>query len=195
MIFVTVGTWRFDKLVEAIDRAVAAGKIDRPVLVQIANGLYLPSRCPYFRAAPSLAPYYEQAEIVIAHGGTGTTLEVLERRLPLISVANPDVQDNHQNEFLGALEHEGYVTYCRDLERISDLIQRVVTGGQLPRGKGRLWRGVSKAVEALGSSRTEGHGLVSRWYSRWLKRKHAADGLVEIEQKARESGRSGNGKG
>jgi beta-1,4-N-acetylglucosaminyltransferase len=186
MIFVTVGTWRFDKLVEAIDRAVGEGRIDRPVLLQIAHGLYVPSHCRYFRQAPSLAPYYQEAELVVAHGGTGTTLEVLERRLPLISVANPDVQDNHQDEFLEALEHVGYVTYCRDLTTLPDLIQRALLDSSPRCLRGRLWMGVSKAVDAFGDSRAETAGPVGRWCARRLREKHAAHELVSIERKIRE---------
>jgi hypothetical protein len=43
---------------------------------------------------------------------------------PLISVANPAVMNNHQHEFLEALEELGLVTYCRNLEDLPALILR-----------------------------------------------------------------------
>lgn len=123
MIFVTVGSIQFDELVRQIDTAVGRGDITQKVVVQIGNGSYEPVNCQYFRTAPGLDPYYAQAELVIGHGGTGTTLEVLERGLRLISVSNPSMIDNHQNEFLEALDSRGYVRYCRRLSELPQLIQ------------------------------------------------------------------------
>lgn len=123
MIFVTVGTWRFDKLVEVIDQAVGAGLLEREVIIQIGCGDYQPVHCEYFRVANSLRPYYDRAELVVAHGGTGTTFEVLHRGLNLLSVANQHVQDNHQHEFLEAMERRGYLRYCRDPSKLPDMIR------------------------------------------------------------------------
>ena len=128
MIFVTIGTYRFDELVQTIDRAIGANQLDEEVVMQIGSGYYQPAHCEYFRTAPSLDPYYGRAELVIGHGGTGTTMEVLERGLLLISVANPHLQDNHQHEFLEAMGELGYVLYCRDLAALPDLIKAVRRG-------------------------------------------------------------------
>jgi len=123
MIFVTVGTHWFDALVETVDVAVGAGVIRDPVLLQIGyTGRYVPRHCRYLTGAPTLAPFYEQCDLVVGHGGTGTTLEVLMMGKPLISVANPAMQDNHQHEFLDALEGEGWVAYCRDLRDLPAMI-------------------------------------------------------------------------
>ena len=132
MIFVTVGTIRFDELVQEIDKAVEQGRICMEVVIQIANGLYEPSHCRCFRTAPDLEPYYAQANLVIGHGGTGTTLEVLERGLRLISVANPSMIDNHQHEFLEALESLGYVKYCRELTKLPEFINAVLLEQSAP---------------------------------------------------------------
>lgn len=122
MIFVTVGSIAFDELVRAMDRAIARGEISGQVAIQIANGAYLPTHCAYFRTAPGLERYYQNAEVVIGHGGTGTTLEVIERGLRLISVCNPHMIDNHQHEFLEALEQRGLTRYCRQLDQLPGLI-------------------------------------------------------------------------
>ena len=120
LIFVTVGSWGFDNFVKAIDSSAAS--IDDKIVIQIANGKYEPVSCEFFRTAPSLDRYYNQADLVVAHGGTGTTLEVLSKGIPLISVANPDVKDNHQHEFLEALESVNALTYCRELESLGGAI-------------------------------------------------------------------------
>lgn len=117
MIFVTVGSIQFDELVKEIDFAVGGGQITGEVVIQIANGSYLPANCEYFRSAPGLDPYYERAGLVISHGGA-TTLEVLERGLRLISVSNPNLSDDHQRDFLEVLANRGFIQYCRVLSEL-----------------------------------------------------------------------------
>jgi UDP-N-acetylglucosamine transferase subunit ALG13 len=124
VIFVTVGSTHFDDLVRCIDDAVGAGRITEPVVMQIGHGgQYVPRYVSeFFRLAPRLEEFERKADLVVGHGGTGTTLEVLRLGRPLISVANPAVQDNHQDEFLAALEELGLVTYCRDLSMLPGLV-------------------------------------------------------------------------
>jgi beta-1,4-N-acetylglucosaminyltransferase len=122
-LFVTVGTHHFDELVQTIDNAVHYGNLPKNILIQIGRGKYIPKYCDYFRVTSSMIPYYDQSELVVAHGGTGTTLEVISRGLPLISVANPMMQDNHQHEFLEMIESFGLTHYCRDLKYLVRIIQ------------------------------------------------------------------------
>ena len=126
MIFVTVGSIHFDPLVQFIDHQVGCGVIASPVVIQIANGKYEPKYCYSFRSAPGLDEWYGRADLVIGHGGTGTTLEVLERGLRQISVCNPEMIDNHQDEFLDALSVRGLVRYCRAFEEIPRMINEAL---------------------------------------------------------------------
>ncbi|MBC7223470.1 MAG: hypothetical protein H5T59_04215 [Anaerolineae bacterium] len=120
MIFVTVGTTEFDALVRAMD-AWAAGH-DEPVVMQIGHGCYVPRHGEHFRFAPTLVPYYNQADLVVAHGGLGTTMEVLHLGKPLVSVSNPDRYDRHQEDLLEALDAAGHLLWCRDLARLPEAI-------------------------------------------------------------------------
>jgi UDP-N-acetylglucosamine transferase subunit ALG13 len=95
--------------------------------MQIGHGQYTPVNMSYFRFAPSLAPYYEQASLVIAHGGLATTMEVLRRGLPLVSVSNPDRYDNHQDDLLSAMTEAGYLVWCRQLDDLKRAIETVQT--------------------------------------------------------------------
>jgi len=119
MIFVTVGTSDFDQLIEKVDEL--APSLDEKVLVQIGNGEYIPQHCEYFRFAPSLAPYYAQADLIVAHAGLGTTMEVLQSGKTLISVENVTCIDSHQTDMLGALAKYGYLIWCRNLDELSSL--------------------------------------------------------------------------
>lgn len=122
MIFVTVGTTDFDALIKHIDGLAPA--LSEPVVAQTGRGEYVPSHCESFRFAPSLDPYYDQARLVVAHGGLGTAIEVLQRGLPLIGVSNPDRYDRHQDDLLGTLSERGHMIWCRDLDRLQEAIER-----------------------------------------------------------------------
>lgn len=47
-----------------------------------------------------------RADLIITHAGTGSLMEFLPMGRPLIAVANPAKADNHQLEFLHALDDE-----------------------------------------------------------------------------------------
>ena len=114
-VFITVGSTDFDALVQACDSLAPSLQ----GIIQIGHGQYTPVNMPYFRFAPSLAPYYEQASLVIAHGGLATVTEVLERGLALVGVSNPDRYDKHQEELLTALTEEDYLVWCRQLDDLA----------------------------------------------------------------------------
>jgi UDP-N-acetylglucosamine transferase subunit ALG13 len=120
-VFVTVGSTDFDALVQAADRLALS--LDAAGEIQIGHGRYIPTHWPYFRFAPSLDQHYERADLVIAHGGLGTTIEVLARGLPLVSVSNPDRYDNHQDDILGAMAEEGYLVWCRQLDQLEHAVE------------------------------------------------------------------------
>jgi UDP-N-acetylglucosamine transferase subunit ALG13 len=129
-IFVTVGSTDFDLLVQAVDSL--APSLPGAGIMQIGHGQYEPKHWPHFRFAPSLAPYYDQASLVIAHGGLATTMEVLNRGLPLVGVSNHDRSDNHQDDLLTAMEKEGYLVWCRDLDKLGQAIHTALTVPRKP---------------------------------------------------------------
>jgi UDP-N-acetylglucosamine transferase subunit ALG13 len=121
-LFVTVGTTDFDPLVHKVDELVPKLGTQAGVM-QIGNGHYRPVNMPYFRFAPSLAPYYTQATLVIAHGGIGITMEALSHGLPLVSVSNADRYDQHQAELLRTMAEEGYLCWCQELDGLEAAIE------------------------------------------------------------------------
>ena len=125
MIFVTVGTTDFDLLVASMDEL--AGSTTEQVVAQIGRGDYVPEQMDWFRFAPSLDPYYDGARVVVAHGGLGTLVEVLQRRLPLIGVSNPDRYDHHQEDILATMERRGHMIWCRTLADLPQALDRIET--------------------------------------------------------------------
>jgi beta-1,4-N-acetylglucosaminyltransferase len=121
MIFVTVGTTDFDALVAAADRLAAT--TDEPVVLQIGHGQVEPQHARWLRFAPSLDSYYEQADVVVTHGGLGTVTEVLRRGLRMVGVSNPDRFDRHQDQILQAFEQAGHLVWCRDLDGLAAAVE------------------------------------------------------------------------
>ena len=123
MVFLTVGTTDFDALVRKMDDL--APLLEEQVVAQIGRGVYHPAHMEFFRFAPSLEPYYERARVVVAHGGLGTAIEVLQRGRKLIGVSNPDRYDLHQEDLLGKLSREGHMLWCSSLEELPEALREV----------------------------------------------------------------------
>jgi len=130
MIFVATGTTGFDALVEEMDHL--APSLAEPVIMQIGNGRYIPQQTEYFRFAPSLKPYYEQASLVVAHGGMGICLEVLGYGKPLIALSNPDRYDQHQQDILNVLAAQNHLIWCHELSELPEALKRA-TGKRFER--------------------------------------------------------------
>jgi len=125
MILVTVGTTDFDALVEAVDRL--APHLGDEVTAQIGRGQYEPLNIPWFRTAPSLEPYYRDADVVVSHGGLGTVIEVASMGKPLLALSNPDRYDRHQDDLLGYMEQQGHLLWCRNLSDLEADLRRIST--------------------------------------------------------------------
>lgn len=124
IVFVTVGTTKFEALVRVIDDPefadllVSQGYTD--LVIQKGAGEYIPQRlCPggassvkldngltvsYFDFTPSLANHIREAALVVSHAGSGSIFETLHARKPLVVVPNPILMDNHQEELGRKLE-------------------------------------------------------------------------------------------
>ncbi|KAH8107101.1 glycosyltransferase 28 [Cristinia sonorae] len=127
-VFVTVGSTRFDNLVQ---RALSDAVLDvlrakgySKVVVQCGNSEFDSKafkqsgdtwvrrdhgEVEVWRFKPSLQEDYEQADLVISHAGSGTILDVLRMRKPLIVIPNETLLDNHQQELASALEDLGHL--------------------------------------------------------------------------------------
>jgi len=121
MIFVTVGTERFDELVKKMDEI--ALELSEKVTIQIGKGRYKPKNCKYFRFAPDIDQYSEKADLIVSHGGAGTIFELLEKNKKIIGISNPEKPGQHQEDILKALSQQNYLIWCRDLKRLKETIK------------------------------------------------------------------------
>ena len=120
MILCTIGTTEFDPLVRAMDGLVPS--LDEPVIFQIGQGTYEPVHGKWFRLRPTISDLIAEASLVVAHGGFGTTVEVLEAHRPLVSMPNPDRYDRHQEQLLRRFAADGYLLACFDLSELATYI-------------------------------------------------------------------------
>ncbi|KAG2367468.1 glycosyltransferase family 1 protein [Suillus spraguei] len=135
LVFVTVGSTRFDALVEAVISDPVLGTLrdsgySRLILQRgnsdIKSEEFNKESCAIqrhgvdikiWRFKPSIQDECDQADLVISHAGSGTILDVLRLGKPLIVVPNPTLLDNHQEELASALQILGHLkaTSIQDL--------------------------------------------------------------------------------
>jgi len=124
-VFVTVGNGKFETLVREVDRLKGEGKIKEDVVIQLGHGIYKPKHCKWFTFESPLDQYYNNAGLVICHGGPGTVFEIMRRKLKIIALPNRDRTDpNHQVEYLRAMDQEtNAMIYCDNVSLLADKLE------------------------------------------------------------------------
>ncbi|KAK8740878.1 hypothetical protein OTU49_002744 [Cherax quadricarinatus] len=122
-VFVTVGTTRFDALIQAITEedtlAILREKGYTKVTLQIGQGEFIPQdgefhgvTVTHFRLKPSIDVDFATADLVISHAGAGSCLEALGAGKPLVAVVNNTLMANHQTELAEQLADSGFCFFC-----------------------------------------------------------------------------------
>lgn len=124
IVFVTVGTTKFDNLIttvlsRAVLEALSACNY-KHLILQIGNSSLEPDctarygfhKIETFKLSPSIRKYMQSADLVISHAGAGSVLEALEEHKHLIVVINDLLMDNHQVELAEQLYKDEYLYYC-----------------------------------------------------------------------------------
>ena len=125
-IFVTVGNGKFETLIKEIDRLKGTGLITEEVVIQLGHGEYKPKNCQWFTFESPLDKYYEDADLIISHGGPGIVFEILRRGKKLIAVPNRDRTDpHHQVEYLRAMAQEtSALIYCDQIKLLESCLKK-----------------------------------------------------------------------
>jgi beta-1,4-N-acetylglucosaminyltransferase len=121
-IFVTVGTTKFDSLIEYIDQNKEFDDLN--IECQIANGKYIPKNHLYFKFCENSAIIrkYESADLIISHAGAGTIYKLLEMRKRIIIVPNLDRVDKHQLDLAQYMDKNKYALVSYKLDKLFSLI-------------------------------------------------------------------------
>ncbi|EKX37417.1 hypothetical protein GUITHDRAFT_43756, partial [Guillardia theta CCMP2712] len=106
--FVTVGTTKFDELVEARATPVARGRLRVAVYeAREEEHSSLPSSLFCLQYKPSLQEDMAAADLIVSHAGAGSVMESLRMGKKLVVVANQALMDNHQMELADAMAARG----------------------------------------------------------------------------------------
>lgn len=127
MIFVVLGTQDkpFERLVRAVDAAVAEGIIQDRVVIQAGKTKYESERLEIREIIPidEFNQLIRDATAVICHAGYGILSTALEYGKKVICAARlaeyGEHQNNHQCDILDYYEKKGYVIALRDFSKFN----------------------------------------------------------------------------
>lgn len=120
VVLVTVGSTSFDGLIQSMTSTASLENLQRAgvrkLIVQHGRGpppTPTPSPSPEslevvsFAYAPSLTPYYGEADIVTTHCGAGCVFEAIGFKKHVVAVPNRSLMDDHQGELANELDALG----------------------------------------------------------------------------------------
>ena len=101
MIFLTVGTlFPFDRLVRAVDDAVASGVIEQPVFAQIGRTKFVTKNIEYVEVIDkhTFDNKVTASDYIISHAGIGSITMALENAKPLLVMPRMKRYREHVND-------------------------------------------------------------------------------------------------
>lgn len=119
-VFVTVGSTQFNRLIQAIDEQVLSS--DYEVIIQLADGKYIPENHQYIRVTDNINQYFSDADIVICHAGAGSVFNLLELQKKMVVVPNSDRINDHQLDLAHYIEKNNFASVCYDLNNIKSCL-------------------------------------------------------------------------
>ena len=132
MILLTVGTlFPFDRLVRAVDEAVAAGIVKQQVFAQIGTTNYVPKNMEYVEVLDkqSFNKKVADAEYLISHAGIGSITIALEHNKPLLVMPRMKRYKEHVNDHqVGTArkyEKSGHLLVAYNIEDLPDCIHKL----------------------------------------------------------------------
>lgn len=166
-VFVTVGTTKFDALIQAVDTIEFADALVKQgytaLVIQKGAGRHqVQTPAPLgkqhhqhsnklqvqvFNFAPSLAEYMQQADLIISHAGSGSIFEALRLGKPLVAVPNAILMDNHQAELAEHLAHLKYIIAARP-DTLVHTLQHLSTDSLKPYESGDA-KGIISHIDTL----------------------------------------------
>jgi len=134
MIFLTVGTqFPFDRLVKAVDDAVAQLALCEEIFAQIGESSYVPQnfKASQFIDRHLFDKYISQASSVISHAGMGTIAAVLGCDKPMLVMPRQrkygEVVNDHQLAIARNFEISGHILVANEPQDMAGKINQLKT--------------------------------------------------------------------
>lgn len=133
MIFVTVGTdrFQFNRLIQAVDEYCA--RENRQAFIQLGSSDYRPQHCQWTKFLPfeEVRSLVCKSSIIISHAGVGTIFTCITNgKMPLVAPRLSqfgEAIDDHQVEFAHLMQRRGY-TEVIDLKNLTESLTRRASG-------------------------------------------------------------------
>lgn len=127
MIFLTVGTqYPFERLVRAVDEAVASGVIEEEIFGQIGPCPYKPQNFDFTHSLDSVRfdNYLAQSQAVVGHAGVGTITMALNNNknllvMPRLAEHGEHVND-HQLGLARKFEQAGHILVAYECSQLPE---------------------------------------------------------------------------
>ncbi|WP_138419873.1 PssE/Cps14G family polysaccharide biosynthesis glycosyltransferase [Aquibacillus sediminis] len=135
MILVTLGTHEmpFDRLLQAIEQAKQQLQLDEEIIVQSGNTKYKSDAMKLipFVSYEEMSKLYDDARLIICHGGTGSIITGLKKDKRVIAAARlnkyGEHNDDHQLEIISIFTEAGYILEWKEDESLADVIEQAST--------------------------------------------------------------------
>ncbi|RSK28722.1 exopolysaccharide biosynthesis protein [Bacillus sp. HMF5848] len=145
MILVVLGTHElpFNRLLKEIDSQIAKGNITEKVIVQVGHTPYRSNTMEFFQFTTydDMARLYEEARIIITHGGTGSITMGVKMGKVLIAVPrlikHGEHNDDHQIEIVRQFTATGHILSWDGEADFAELLKQAGTFCPKPFTSGR----------------------------------------------------------
>lgn len=125
LILVVLGTQElpFTRLLEQVNNLKEKGVIEEEIIVQ--NGHTPADQFAHLNATPffsydEMSGLYDQASVIISHGGTGSLITGIKKNKPVIAVArlsqHGEHNDDHQTEIVAQFKETEHIIASESLE-------------------------------------------------------------------------------
>ena len=121
-IFITVGTTKFDSLIEYLDNNLGT---KNDVLFQIANGEYHPKNFKFINYTTKIDQLYKEYDYIITHAGSSSIYKLLNLRKKMIVIPNLERADNHQLDIADFVDTHNYAICCQDFKSIIPSLKKL----------------------------------------------------------------------
>ena len=119
-IFVTVGTTRFDSLINACRNDPFFKMHD--CVVQTGPGGGRVETAESFEYTDDIERFYIWADVVVTHAGAGSIYRLLELQKNLVIVPNLDRLDKHQLDIASYMAANGYALSVSNVDELSSVV-------------------------------------------------------------------------
>ncbi|WP_374475082.1 PssE/Cps14G family polysaccharide biosynthesis glycosyltransferase [Zoogloea sp.] len=119
-IFVTVGTTRFDSLIDACRNDIFFRSHD--CVVQTGPGGGKVETADSFEYTNDIERFYVWADVIVTHAGAGSIYRLLELKKKLVIVPNLDRLDKHQLDIATFMSEHGYALSISDVNELSSVV-------------------------------------------------------------------------